>query len=291
MSESELYSLIQLIDDPDEQVYSAVKDRLMELGVDVVPQLEVFWESNDYGLIFQHRIEQIIHEIQFDAIHSKLKEWKSSSDKDLLHGAIIVAQYQYPDLDVDAIYREVERIRQDAWLEINESLTSYETVKVLNHVFFDLHKFRADRKNFHSTSNSLINDVLHNRRGNPLSLALIYSIVAQQLNIPIYGVNLPNHFILAYMDEFQTMQFVAPEVDSMGILFYINVFNKGALFDKNEISDFLKQLKLEPQRHYFEPCSNSAIIKRMLTNLKYSFAKQGIEEKTAEIDILLQVFS
>lgn len=289
MSENELNSLIRLIDDPDEQVFSAVKGRLMELGIDVVPQLEMFWESNDYGLIFQHRIEQIIHEIQFDSVCQKLKDWKESPDKDLLHGAIIVAQYQYPELDPEEIHQEIEKLRQDAWLEINEGLTSYETVKVLNHVFFDLHKFKADRKNFHSSSNSFINDVLHNRRGNPLSLCLIYSIVAQKLGIPIYGVNLPNHFILAFMDEFQTMQMIAPEEDHLGVLFYINVFNKGALFDKNEINSFLKQIKLEPQRAYFEPCSNSAIIKRMLINLKYSFAKQGIEEKTDELSILIDI--
>ena len=289
MSENELKSLIRLIDDPDEQVYSAVKGRLMELGIDVVPQLEIFWEANDYGLIFQHRIEQIIHDIQFDNVCDRLKTWKNSSHKDLLEGAIIIAQYQYPDLNVDEVHNDIERIRQDAWLEINESLTSYETVKVLNHVFFDLHKFRADRKNYHSASNSFITDVLKNKKGNPLSLCLIYSIVAQQLNIPIYGVNLPNHFVLAFMDEFRTLQFVAPDEDHLGVLFYINVFNKGALFDKNEITDFLKQIKVEPKRNYFEPCSNSAIIKRMLTNLKYSFAKQGVEDKTDELSILIDL--
>lgn len=289
MSENELKSLIRLIDDPDEQIFSVVRNRLMELGIDVVPQLEMFWEENDYGLVFQHRVEDIIHSIQFDNVCEKLKNWKASPDKDLLQGAIIVAQYQYPELEPESVYREIEKIRQDAWLEINESLTSYETVKVLNHVIFELHDFKADRKKFHSTSNSFINDVLHNRRGNPLSLCLIYSIVAQQLDIPIYGVNLPNHFVLAYMDEFHTMQFIEPENDRMGVLFYINPFNKGALFDKNEINDFLSQVKVTPERNHFEPCSNSAIIKRMLTNLKYSFAKQGLEEKTDELSILIDL--
>ncbi len=57
--------------------------------------------------------------------------------------------------------------------------------------------------------------VLENKRGNPLTLCVIYLLIATKLDLPVYGVNLPNLFILTYKH---------PVVDQ----FYINVYNKGA---------------------------------------------------------------
>lgn len=284
-----ILALINLIDDPDESIYEHVHDRLLSYGAEAIPYLETSWEDQDFGLLFQNRIESLIHEIQFEETKRKLNKWKESSSKDLLTGAIIVAQYQYPGLDEAQLKAQIEEIQKSVWLEINNKQTALEIVRIINKVFFGMYHFQGNAKTFHSPLNSYINTVLETKKGNPLSLSLIYSIVAQNLNIPIYGVNLPNHFILAYMDEYAVNQFL-PDNNDYGVLFYINPFSKGSLFGIDEIKEFLDGINQPHSRDYFEPCSNTSIIKRMLTNLIASFQEVGNSEKVNELIELRELF-
>ncbi len=284
-----ILALINLIDDPDESIYEHVHDRLLSYGAEAIPYLETSWEDQDFGLLFQSRIESLIHEIQFEETKRSLKAWKESSTKDLLTGAIAVAKYQYPGLDEAKVRTQIEEIQKSVWLEINNKQTALEIVRIINKVFFGMYHFQGNAKTFHSPLNSYINTVLETKKGNPLSLSLIYSIIAQNLNIPIYGVNLPNHFILAYMDEYAVNQFL-PENNDYGVLFYINPFSKGSLFGIDEIKEFLDGINQPYSRDYFEPCSNTSIIKRMLTNLIASFQEVGNSEKVNELIELRELF-
>ncbi len=288
LSKNHLQALIRLVEDPDEIVYSHVHDKLLDYGKDAIPFLEISWEEEDWGLLFQSRIETIIHEIQFSEACRELKQWRESEDKDLLKGAIAVAKYQYPGLNEDAIYADIEKIKQDVWLEINQKNTALEKVRILNKIFFGIHHFKGNSKNFLSPLNSFINTVLETRKGNPLSLCLIYSIIAQKMGMPIYGVNLPNHFVLAYLDE-NKIHHQMGNSNSHGVLFYINPFSKGSLFDENEVKEFLNSLNLAHKREYFEPCSNTQIINRMLTNLIAAFQEVGNAEKVNELIILRDI--
>ena len=283
--EKSIRALIQLIDDPDENIYEQVRDRLLSYGSNAIPFLENSWEDEDYGLIFQTRIERIIHEIQIEDVKTSLQDWSNSTEKDLLKGAIIVAKFQYPGLNESEIQDAFQKIRKDIWLELNPKQTAFEQVKIFNHILFGTYNFHGDSKHFHYPMNSLINSVMESKKGNPLSLSLIYSILAQSLEIPIYGVNLPNHFILAYMDENGASLFL-PEKNEFGVLFYINPFSKGSILDSKSIKDFLDGLHLPYDRSYFEPCSNTSILKRMLTNLISSFQAVGNVEKVEELTTL-----
>ena len=283
-------ALVRLIDDPDDHVYAHVREEIKKCGAEAIPILEHSWENDYFGLVFQNRIEHLIHEIQFSEILRLMGNWVNSPEKDLLEGAILIAKYQYPGLDELKIKVSIQNLRRDIWLELNDNQTSFEKIKIFNRVFFDLYHFTGDSKNYHSPVNSFLNTVLESKKGNPLSLSLIYSIVAQSLDLPVYGVNLPNHFVLAYMDEFHSNHFGNIE-NEFGVLFYINVFSKGVIFDVKEIKQFLNGLKVEHRREYFEPCSNSAIIKRMLTNLIYSFQQVGNIEKVDELTLLKNLIS
>jgi regulator of sirC expression with transglutaminase-like and TPR domain len=286
---SSILALIKLIDDPDESIYEHIHDRLLSYGPEAIPYLENSWEEQDFGLLFQTRVESLIHEIQFEETKRRLSEWISSSEKDLLTGAIIVAKFQYPGTDESKIIAQIEQIKKDVWLEINNKQTALEKVRILNKVIFGMHHFQGNSKTFHSPLNSFINTVLETKKGNPLSLSLIYSLVAQGLDIPIYGVNLPNHFILAYIDEYAINQYLS-NTNQFGVLFYINPFSKGSIFDVEEIKEFLDGINQPYLREFFEPCSNTAIIKRMLTNLIASFQEVGNLEKVKELTELRELF-
>lgn len=282
-------ALIHLIDDPDENIFQHVRDRLLQYGPDAIPYLENSWGEKDFGLIFLNRVEQLIHEIQFEHTKKQIALWQEG-EKDLLSGAIVVAKYQYPGLDENHIREFIEEMRRDIWIELSHKQTAFEKVRIFNKIFFGKYRFHGDSKDFHSPLNSYINTVIESRKGNPLSLSILYSVTAQSLGMPIYGVNLPNHFVLAYIDEDGINQFTKAE-NNNGILFYINPFSKGGLFDEGEIHDFLKNLNLPASREYFEPCSNTSIIRRMLTNLISTFQQAGNAEKVKELTELRDILS
>lgn len=277
-----LQALIALMDDPDEQVYAHVRDRVLEIGPAAIQELQTSWEESDLGLLFQSRIENLIHEIQFEQCKTELTSWYASSTKDLLKGALIVAKYQYPGLEEKSVVDFIERMRRDCWLEINPNMTAFEAVRIINKVIFEQYGFVGNSKNYNSSSNSYINTVIEARKGNPLSLSLIYSIIAQKLELPIYGVNLPNHFILAYMDNNGTNLFMS-NGNEYGVLFYINTFSKGSIFQKEDIQQFLQSIQVAQDASHFQPCSNSDIIRRMLTNLIAAFQQVGSQEKVNEL--------
>ena len=281
-----IQALVRLIDDPDELVYQQVRDELLKFGSEVLPVLEQSWEQDYYGLLFQDRIENLIHDIQFESVKAQLKMWLQAPDKDLLSGAIIIAKYQYPGLDAALLHERIQAIRRDIWLELNDHQTAFEQVKIFNRIFFGMHRFRGESQNYHTPANSYINTVMESRKGNPLSLCLIYSVIAQSLDLPIYGVNLPNHFVLAYMDSKHSAFGLKKEDDDYGVLFYINAFSKGSIFDAAEIKAFIQGIHLQPDRSFFEPCSNSAILKRMLSNLIHAFQQVGSAQKVAELQEL-----
>ena len=122
-----------------------------------------------------------------------------------------------------------------------------------------------------------------------LSIGILYAIIAQGLDIPLYGVNLPHHFILAYEDEFLA-NFASEALATPGILFYVNTFSGGVVFGKQDVLEFLKQIDVEPKEEFFKPCNNIAIIKRMITNVCYSYEKANKPEKEAHFQELLKLF-
>ncbi len=286
MNKKEVKALISLLDDPDEAVFKQVSMKFLSFGEEIIPVLEDAWEHS-FDTLIQNRIENIIHQIQFDLIKDALKEWAHPEQQNLLEGALLITRYQYPDVDFSKIKKQIDQIKQDVWLELNENLTALEKVKIINHILFDVHNFSGNTTNYHAPQNSYINNVLESKKGNPLLLSIIYTIVAQSLDIPIYGVNLPEHFILCYADIDHLGVPSKEGNEGSNVLFYINPFSKGAIFGQKEIDAFLKQLKLDQTHSFYEPCSNLEIIKRLLRNLIASYEKLGYPDKSEELKILL----
>jgi regulator of sirC expression with transglutaminase-like and TPR domain len=285
MDVKELGALINLLDDPDQEIFEHIESKLLSLGAPAIPALESAWE-NSMNLVLQARIENVLHKIQFEYVEKNLVLWLDNGAQSLLDGLVIVAKYQYPDLDTATVHEQINRIKQDVWLELRDDLTSLEKVKILNRIFFDIHGFSGNTGNFHSPNNSFVNAVLEARKGNPLMLSCIYSIVAQSLNIPIMGINLPELFILGFVDEMATGTSSSYEYGS-NIIFYINAFAKGTVFGHKEIDKFLAQIKLQPNASHYEPCQNIDIIKRLLRNLIFAFEKNSDTKRVNEIKYIL----
>jgi regulator of sirC expression with transglutaminase-like and TPR domain len=276
MDDNKIKALISLLDDEDVEIVAQVEKEIMSLGEIIIPYLETEWEHN-FNPLVQKRIEELIHTLHFDLLRSRLAKWKEDGGLDLLEGMWLIATFQYPDLTFAKIKADIEQIYYETWLELKNDQLPFDQVKTLNNVLFSNLKFSANTKNFHSPANSMINIVLETKKGNPISLCVIYMLVAQKLKMPVYGVNLPNLFILTYKDK-----------DSQ---FYINAFNKGLIFSKADIDNYISHLNLSRMDIFYQPCSNLDIIKRVLRNLVVSFEKVGDSQKVEEVKTLLRSIS
>src|ERR1700677_4997571 len=132
LNKKEVNALINLLDDPDERIFSTIKGKILDLGEKAIPVLEDAWESS-VSLLLQTRIENIIHRIQFDKTLEAIAEWKQKDSPDLLEGAILIARYQYPELDESKVTEGIRQLHQDVWLEMNDQLTALEKIRVINH--------------------------------------------------------------------------------------------------------------------------------------------------------------
>jgi len=286
LKKTEINAMIRLLDDRDSEIFDQIKMKLLTLGKEVIPMLENAW-SKSLDTLMQKRIEEIIHNIQFEDLQQQLRVWSQTGCVDLIKGCLLVARYQYADLNEEAVIRQIDQLKKDAWLEMNPNLTALEQIKVLNHIFFDIHGFSGNTQNYHAPQNSFINIALETKKANPLMLSILYMEIARSAEIPVYGVNLPEHFILCYKDE-QSMMGLVPDKELNGILFYINPFSKGDIFHKREVDEFLKQLNLKQQKSFYEPCTNRDMIQRVIRNLMNSYHKLGFMDKVAELDKLMK---
>ncbi|MCE7061366.1 transglutaminase-like domain-containing protein [Dyadobacter sp. CY343] len=273
MNKREIKALISLLDDEDHEVSQHVEGKILSLGGNVIPFLENEWEES-FNPIVQRKIEELIHELQLSIMIERLQAWKNGGALDLLEGLWIIATYHYPDLSIEKLKASIEQLYYDIWIQFQEEMNAVDQIKRINSLFFGTMNFAANTKNFHSPSNSMINVVLESRRGNPITLCVIYLLVARKLGLPVYGVNLPNLFVLTYKND--------------NTQFYINVFNRGIIFSKTDIDHYIAQLNIKSKEIFYQPCTNLEIVQRVLRNLILSYEKTSEQDKIREIEKILK---
>ena len=268
-------------------MFSHISQRIHSFGPGIIPYLEAEWEQSVSNIV-QSRIEQLIHGIHFEQVYTELGRWQKDGGSDLLRAWLTIDRLQYPDLDEEEVHNKIGLIRKDIWIELSENLTALEQVRLFNHIFFQIHNFSGNKEDYHALENSFLCKVLDRRKGNPLSISLLYMLIAQSLDIPIAGINLPSHFILAYTRH----DILSDDRKPAGgqVLFYINAYSGGAVFSYDDLEIFLAQQGLEPNPAFTEPCRNSDIIFRMLNNLHVAYNKHGMSSRVKEIEQLRKLF-
>ncbi|MCP9764801.1 transglutaminase-like domain-containing protein [Lacihabitans soyangensis] len=276
MNREDIKAMVSLLDDTDVEVVSIIETNLKNLGQEAIPILKREKENKGLNPTVQKKLEDLVHDMHLSNLFAEFEIWKNTNTSDLLTGLWLISKYQFPDLKIETISEEIKNIQMEIWLRTQDKMHPNDMVKVLNEVIFEYFMFEPNIKNFHSPSNSMFNLVLKEKKGNPVALSCLYILLAQKLDLPIYGVNLPNLFVLIF--------------DYPGYRFYLNPFNRGQVFVEKDIDDYLKQMNIEPNEKYYKSCSNTEIIKRILTNLSFAYQKAGEEDKRMEINEILTLF-
>ena len=275
MTTKEIKALISLLDDPE--IAPQIQGEIQNLGETIIPYLEESWEET-LDPQQQQRLEDLIHQLQFEGLQQRLRVWRDAGAQDLLEGMWLLNSYQYPDADLQALNRAIEQLRFEAWTLLRSEMHPADQVQMLNHVIFRNHKFSANTQHFHSPANSMLQRVIETKRGNPLSLCVIYLLVAQRLDLPVSGVNLPNLFVLTYQSENKAFP-----------PFYINCYNRGVVLSKADIEHYVGQLGITSQEAFYEPCSHLDIVRRAMRNLQVSFEKLQELGRAEEVGQLLAI--
>lgn len=290
MRKGKLNALIELLDDPDQMVYKFVEKELLKEKNNIIPALEEKWE-NSFDGFSQERIENIIQNLQFNKTKKMLDSWliTDADIRDLLSGFLIIDSFQYPDLNPMMIQLKIENIRKKIWIELSNSLTLLEKTTILNHFLYNVNGFTINHKNIHSPQNCFINQLLDTKKGNPVSMSILYIIIARQLELPAQFIDFPKNPLVAIVDPKIARKVHGENVKS-DVLFYINPANRGSITSIKEIEYHLKANDYKPIRKFTEPKSDVYLIRLLLETLEISYSSVNYIDKKERIQKLLELF-
>lgn len=281
----EISALFHLIDDPDEEVYTTVSSRIISFGKEIIPNLENLWESTNSEDV-QERIETIIHKLHFRDLTEDFVNWKKSGC-DLLTGALLTARYHYPELQEIQAKQEIEKIRRNIWLELNNYLTPLEQINVITSILYNYYKQKGVEISYSQPEDFLITKTVETKKGNAISNGILYLVLCNLLDIPVRATSIPRQFILAYFDSQYEFKNPAGHM-SEKINFFIDPLN-GHIYSHKDVENYFKRISVTASPSYFRQLNNQQIIRFLLEELSKCFDNDRNRYKMEEVLTLVKI--
>jgi hypothetical protein len=236
----ELIALLNLIEDPDEEVYQTVSSRLLSLGGEIIPHLEEY-KQQVLDQVHTDKIEQIIEQLEISTLEQGLLEWKENGELTIFDAAMVVSNYLNREYEKEQFIFEIEKIRKTAWLELNDYLTPLEEVNILNRTIFDFNKLRGLETDYSNKQEFNLFYLLASKKGNSYSLAALYLIIAELLGINLNPISIPKQNLLCYLNEEDPFE---PST-SNEVLFFLDPLT-GQVYTHRDIENYLKKIDYIP---------------------------------------------
>lgn len=279
MKEFDLNNIVNLLDDPDVEVYELITTDIMSQGVKIIPALEDVWYATENAVV-QHRIEDILYKIQQKEAMQGFSEWVYGGAVDILEGAYWIAKFQYPNLQYSKLSKAIDDIKMSVWLSSSDTANPFECLAFINQVIYEAYGFNIKkRQDMLNPDLCYINYLLDNKVGNSVSMGVLYLSVAQRLRLPVYGVCIPGSFLLCYKGE---------RDDSP--VFYINTNSYGQLVHQDDIVDYISHLGIEFREYQIEACDNQRVALRILETLIFTYGQEERNKKTELYRYILTTF-
>ncbi len=285
----EIDALLFLMDDPDEDVYANVFDRLCYWGSEIIPNLENLWENTEKSEV-QDRIEMLIHNLQFKELYKEFEEWLHTGQNDLLEGAILVAKFCYPEIKKEHIRQEIKKINRSIWLELNDYLTPLEQFHILNSMLYHFFKLRGLPFKHDNPNDFLINKVIECKSGNALSNGIFIHIIAEILGIPIYAIDVPQHFLLGFFrKEVQLLPAKNNQAKIGSLLFFIDA-SSGQMFSHDDMIGYFQKAGIVITSKMCKPLHSKKIIFKLLFQLSKCYKNEAEKYKMEELQSIMGLF-
>jgi regulator of sirC expression with transglutaminase-like and TPR domain len=207
-------------------------------------------------------------------------------DIPLFEASLLIAQDEYPALDVAKISADFHQLKAMAGALVTPDSQPLERLKSLNHFLFDAQGFSGNFLDYYNPRNSYLNDVLERKLGIPISLAVLYVELGRALGVELTGVSFPGHFLVRVPVE--------------GGLIIIDPFNRGKSIGAEELKfrarsnaptpantergdDDTAELSENELFTMLAPCDNRAVLVRMLHNLRSLYVNAGDTERALRV--------
>lgn len=172
--------------------------------------------------------------------------------------ALELAEIQFPDLDATPWLDRLNEMASHLGDRLRNFNDGREFVEKAQAFLFGELGFHGNEEDFFDPLNSCLNQVLERRTGIPISLAVMYMEVARRLQMPVFGIGLPRHFVLEYNDgNYAT---------------YIDPFHGGRQISARECFTLAGATVADPA--LLRRVNHKQIIMRMLQNLDHAYARQ-----------------
>ncbi|NTW48641.1 MAG: hypothetical protein HGB19_02685 [Chlorobiales bacterium] len=278
--DSNVKAMISLLDDEDESIFSTVSLHLTKIVSSDRPEAAEIMrlmveKKNETAHPLSARIEELIDNIQYDKLAPRFRQalLDTASLEDL---TFLIAKIGYPGIDAGKYKRELDRLESEIRSEFFRApITEVNQVFMLSVVLYDREGYSGNSSNYYDPDNSFINCVMERKLGIPITLGGLYLILAERVGLPIYGVNMPAHFMLKY------------ERDNHEL--FIDPFNKGRILEKQDCIRFLMNSGYGYVEQYLTRASNMEICERMLNNLRNSYNESGNRSKLRLIERYLDI--
>lgn len=278
--EAEINALFKLIDDPDEEVFNTIADRLLNYGTPIIPDLEHLWE-NTLDEATLERIEIMIYKLRLQDLKEAFVEWKSKPDPSLFEGALLVTKFQFPELAIDSLRHQMEKIRRNIWLELNNYLTPLEQANVIRNILFNYYQIKGVEVNYEKPEEFLISAPLQSKKGNAIANTLLYAELCQQLEIQAQFINIPKQCIIAfYASDWDPEELVTNPQEF--IQFYVEG-TTGNAFSQKDLDQYMIRSNIEPKNSYYKALSNVKIIKKHILEFAKCFNSPTLQYKQKDL--------
>jgi len=275
----EISALFHLIDDPDQEVFDAVSQKIVDYGKPIIPNLEHLWETTPDEQT-QERIELLIHRLHYRDLTEDFRQWSISGHHDLMQGALLTCKFQYPDLSETSIKQEIEKIRRNIWLELNNYLTPLEQINIVTSILYSYYGLKGNETNYKEPNEFLLHKTIEAKRGNQISNGILYLMLCELLDIPVKAISIPRQFIVAYFKPGYSEENLPNPFHK--IEFFIDP-TSGQVFTHQDVDNYFKRVSVPPAGNYFKPQSNKKVIHQLLEEFSKCFESDKEIHKKNEL--------
>lgn len=257
-----LDALIRLLGE-EASHFEIIRQRFIEIGPPALPALERCVSENTP--LISERAAQIIESIRLEALDTEWLRYAEQEPCSLEEGVFLLARFAYPEMNPDIYRAELNRMADVLRGRLPPNGSSTEVIRLLNDYLFNKLRFSGNRENYYLPENSYINTVLETKKGIPISLSVVMLLLAGRLNLPLHGIGMPGHFLVAWSDGKDEI--------------YIDPFNRGRMMTRGEIESQLSGDEKGLLTQYLRKVSTRQIMARMIRNLIHIYTEGGETEK------------
>ncbi len=250
---SQREALVKLLADDDPAVFQTVRDKILSFGEAAVDWLRPHLLSSDPAL--RRRAKAIVRHLERQTADNRFLAFclRHGEEFDLEEGAWLLARTQYPEINVEAYQALLDSYAGELRERIGSQNRWQKVLGEINAYLFGELGFAGNEKDYYHPDNSYLNCVLDRRTGNPISLCLVYLLLARRLRLPVAGINLPGHFLCRFQSS-------AEEI-------YVDAFNRGRLLTKADCVHYLVRGKYDLGDDYLSPVKPRRLLMRVCANL------------------------